>query len=45
MSNQISLFVYKIWIVALLPGFQSDDNEDRSPVHAAHTAAVAHKII
>lgn len=31
--------------VHLLPGFQSHDDEDGSPVHAAHTAAVAHKVV
>lgn len=35
----------ELWIFDLLPGFQSDDDEDGSPVHAAHTAAVAHKVI
>lgn len=29
----------------LLPGLQSDDDEDGSPVHAAHTAAVAHEVV
>lgn len=29
----------------LLPGFQGDDDEDGSPVHAAHTAAVAHEVV
>lgn len=29
----------------LLSGFQGDDDEDGSPVHAAHTAAVAHEIV
>ena len=29
----------------LLPGLQSDDDEDGSPVHATHTATVAHKVI
>lgn len=28
-----------------LSGFQSNDDEDGSSVHASHTAAVAHKII
>lgn len=28
-----------------ISGFQSDDDEDRSPVHPAHTTAVAHEII
>lgn len=37
--------VNELLIVDLLPGFQSDDDEDGSPIHAAHTAAVAHKVI
>ena len=37
--------VYELWLVNLLPGFQSDDDEDGSPVHAAYTAAVAHEVI
>lgn len=34
-----------LWIADLLPGLQSDDDEDGSPVHATHTAAVAHEVI
>lgn len=37
--------MYEIWITDLLPGFQSDYDEDGSPVHAAHTTAVAHEVI
>lgn len=29
----------------LLSGLQSDYDEDGSPVHSTHTAAVAHKVI
>lgn len=36
---------YKLCISDSLPGFQSDDDEDGSPVHATHTAAVAHEVI
>lgn len=32
-------------VVYLLSGLQSDYDEDGSPVHSTHTAAVAHKII
>lgn len=41
------LFIDDTWVEAgnLLPGLQSDDDEDGSPVHAAHAAAVAHKVI
>lgn len=28
-----------------LPGLQGDDNEDGPPVHAPHTAAVAHEVV
>ena len=37
--------VFDLCIADLLPGLQSDDDEDGSPVHAAHTAAVAHEVI
>ncbi len=37
--------MYEFGIADLLPGFQSDDDEDGSPVHASHAAAVAHKVI
>lgn len=33
------------WLLDLLPCFQGDDDEDGSPVHAAHTAAVAHEVV
>lgn len=33
------------WLEDLLSGFQGDDDEDGSPVHAAHTAAVAHEVV
>lgn len=29
----------------LLPGFEGDDDEDGSSVHATHTAAVAHEVV
>lgn len=32
-------------IFDLLPGFQGDDDKDGSPVHAAHTTAVAHEVV
>lgn len=33
------------WVHRLLSGFQGDDDENRTSVHPAHAAGVAHKIV
>lgn len=33
------------WVHLLLSGFQSDDDENRTSVHPAHTAGVAHEVV
>lgn len=34
-----------VGIADLLPGLQSNDDEDGSPVHTTHTAAVTHEVV
>lgn len=35
----------QMWNWDLLPGFEGDDDEDGSSVHATHAAAVAHEVV